>query len=197
MKQTETIIKLASKNNGVITSSMITKAGISRGNLKYVVDNGMLEKTTRGVYILPDILEDEFVNLQTRFKKGIFSKETALFFHDLIDRTPNIFSMTFPDNYNLTKIKDEGIAASRATGIYYNLGITEIISPARNLIRAYDVEKTLCDLLRPRSNVDIQVISEAFKRYISRKEKNIPKLSDYAKKLKVEKKVRMYLEVLL
>lgn len=47
------------------------------------------------------------------------------------------------------------------------------------------------------SHVDIQVVTEAFKRYATRTDKNIPLLSEYAKTLKVEKKLRAYLEVLL
>jgi hypothetical protein len=105
--------------------------------------------------------------------------------------------MTFPDNYNLTKAKESGIDASRAREPYYSLGITEVMSPSGNPIKAYGVEKALCDLLRPRSGADIQLISEAFKRYVSRRDKNIPKLSECAKALKVEGRVRSYLEVLL
>lgn len=73
------IIKLAKDNNGVVTTATLSEKGILRGNLKKLVDEGKLEKTARGVYILPEVWEDEFVNLQARFKKGIFSNETALF----------------------------------------------------------------------------------------------------------------------
>ena len=59
------------------------------------------------------------------------------------------------------------------------------------------MEKTLCDILKTRTNTDIQVISEAFKRYIMYSDKNIPLLSEYAKQMRVEKRVRSYLEVLL
>ncbi len=45
--------------------------------------------------------------------------------------------------------------------------------------------------------VDIQIISDAFKRYAKSKDKNIPLLSEYAKILRVEKKIRSYLEALL
>ena len=45
--------------------------------------------------------------LQNRFKKGIYSHETALFLWDLTDRTPNRYCMTFPENYNLTNPKEE------------------------------------------------------------------------------------------
>ena len=79
MGATDIILQLAEKNNGIVTTSMVTAAGISRGNLNYLVDMGKLEKTSRGVYILPEAWEDEFINLQSRFKRGVFSHETALF----------------------------------------------------------------------------------------------------------------------
>ena len=71
-----------------------------------------LAKENNGVVTTTEIWEDEFVNLQARFKKGIFSNETALFLWDLTDRTPNRHDMTFPHNYNLTNVKNEGINCS-------------------------------------------------------------------------------------
>ena len=80
MNISDKIIQLAKENNGVITTAVLSEKGILRGNLKKLVDDGRLEKTARGVYILPEIWEDEFVNVQSRFKRGIFSLETALFY---------------------------------------------------------------------------------------------------------------------
>jgi hypothetical protein len=105
--------------------------------------------------------------------------------------------MTFPENYNLSSAKREGIVASRSKKSIYSLGIEKIKSPAGNEIHVYNPEKTLCDLLRPRSEVEVGVTAEAFKRYVMKKGKDIPLLSEYSKLLKVEKKVRSYLEVLL
>lgn len=196
MNATEQIYNMAIENNGVVTASMLTEAGINRGNLKYLADIGRLENVARGVYILPEIWEDEFFNLQNRFKRGIFSLETALFLWDLTDRTPLKFCMTFPKGYNLTSAKAENIQCVQNVKGLYELGITQVATPSGNSVNCYCMEKTLCDILRPRMNVDIQVITDAYKRYMKRKDKNIPLLSEYAKKLQAEGKVRSYLEVL-
>lgn len=193
----EEILNMAKENNGTVTSAMVDGAGFSRGNIKYLVDNGMLEKTARGIYILPEVWEDEMYHLQNRFKRGIYSHETALFLFDLTDRTPNRYYMTFPLNYNLTKAKNENIRCMQCKPDLYELGITEAVTPGGNTVRVYNVERTLCDILRTYSHIDIQIVSEAYKRYATRKEKNIPLLSEYAKKFRVEDKVRNYLEVLL
>lgn len=197
MNVSDKIIKLAKENNGVVTTAVLSEKGILRGNLKKLVDEGKLEKTARGVYILPEIWEDEFVNLQARFKKGIFSNVTALFLWDLTDRTPNRYDMTFPHNYNLTNAKNEGVNCSRVKQEWYLEGKTQTESPGGNKIVAYNMERTLCDILRKRGGTDTGIITEAFKRYAVRKDKNIPLLSEYAKKFRVEEKVRSYLEMLI
>ena len=197
MGATEKIIKMAKENNGTVTTAMVVAAGISRGNIKYLVDKGVIEKSTRGVYILPEVWDDEIFNLQSRFKRGIYSHETALFLWDLTDRTPNRYHMTFPANYNLTKPKGENIQCVQCVEVLYDLGVAEVLTPGGNVVRAYSVERTLCDILRPHSHVDIQIVAETFKRYVARMDKNIPALSEYAKILRVEKELRAYMEVLL
>ena len=197
MNVSDQIMQITKENNGIITTADITERGILRGNLKNLVDSGKLEKTARGVYILPEIWGDEFISLQARFRKGVFSNETALFLWDLTDRTPNKYDMTFPETYNLTNAKKEGIFASTVKKEWHDIGITQLKSPGGNKITAYNMERTLCDILRKRSGVDTGVVTEAFKRYVDRKDKNIPLLSEYAKKFHVEEKVRRYLEILI
>ncbi|MDD2959288.1 MAG: type IV toxin-antitoxin system AbiEi family antitoxin domain-containing protein [Lachnospiraceae bacterium] len=197
MGATDDIMKMAKDNNCVVTTAMVVAAGISRGNIKYLVEKGMLEKSARGVYILPEVWDDELFNLQSRFKKGIFSHETALFLWDLTDRTPNVYAMTFPSTYNLTKPKESRVNCTQCKPEWHEVGVTAVKTPGGNLVKAYNRERTLCDILRPNSSADIQTITESFKRYATGKNKNIPLLSEYAKIFKMETKLRAYLEVLL
>lgn len=197
MGATAEIIKMAKDNNSIVTTAMVAAAGFSRGNLNYLVEKGMLAKAARGIYTLPTAWEDEIFNLQNRFKRGIFSQETALFLWDLTDRTPNTYSMTFPINYNVTKPKEEKVKCTQCKAEWYEIGIEKIKTPGGNMVQAYNKERTLCDILRTNSTADIQITSESFKRYTADKKRNIPLLSEYAKVLKVETKLRNYLEVLL
>lgn len=197
MKNSQEIINLAKQNNGVITTAMVVAAGFSRGSLKYLADTGVIEKASRGVYILPEVWEDEFVNLQSRFKRGIFSLGTALFLCDLTDRTPGKYHMTFPGTYNLSGPKAAGVLCTGSKQTLYSLGMEELTTPGGNVVRAYGAERTLCDILKPRNHTDLQMVTDAFKKYAARREKNIPLLSEYARVLHVENKLRSYMEVLL
>lgn len=197
MLDSKKIIEIAKQNNGIITASMVTRDGISRGSLKYLSDKGIIDRVSRGVYILPDAWEDEFVNIQSRYKKGVYSLDTALFLCGLTDRTPLRFHMTFPATYNMSSPKQAGIRCSGSKEPFYSLGVTALTTPAGNSVRSYSAERTLCDILKVRNHTDVQIVTDAFKHYVSRKERNIPLLSEYARKLHVEEKLRTYLEVLL
>ena len=197
MTQQTAIMNLVHQNNGMLTTAKAVSSGISRSMLAHLVKCGRLLRPARGVYTLPEIWEDEFLNLQTRFKRGIFSHETALFLWDLTDRTPLAYYMTFPTNYNLANPKKEGVRCAQVKSEWYALGITEVNSPAGNPVHCYSMERTLCDILRPHHAGDIQITAEVFKRYTNSPQKNIPLLSDYAARFGVEKKIRTYLEVLL
>lgn len=197
MSKSKSLLELVKKNNGVITTAETLRLGFTRGNLKYLCDLGQLEKSARGVYVLPEVMEDEFVNFQNRFKRGIYALTTALFLSELTDRTPTKFHMVFPATYNLTNPKRHGILCSSSKESLYSLGIVSLKTPAGSEVRAYSAERTLCDILKPKYQVDIQIVSTAFKIYASRKQKNITLLSEYAKLVNVDEKLRSYLEVLL
>ncbi len=197
MSYAERILDIARKNNGIVTSRQVTTAGINRQYLRVLVDKGFLERSERGVYIIPTILDDEMFNLQNRYRRGIFSHGTALFLLDLTDRTPIKYSMTFPIGYNTSNLKTENVEYYRVIDGLYELGITTKRTPNGNEVRVYNAERTLCDTLKGRSNTDIQIISEAFKRYTKLPSRDIPVISKYAKLMRVEKKLRTYLEVLL
>ncbi|MFI3244410.1 MAG: type IV toxin-antitoxin system AbiEi family antitoxin domain-containing protein [Akkermansia sp.] len=195
--QRKALIELAQQHGGTLTTKMVTEQGLLRGSLKYLESRGHLQKVSRGVYTLPDAFDDELLAQQSRYSRGIYALETALYLANMTDRTPQRYHMVFPESYNLSSPKREGILCSTQVEKLYQAGIVSLKSPHGNNVRAYCPERTLCDILRIRNHVDIQVIAEAFKRYMRLPTRNIPLLAEYAQLLHVERKVQSYLEVLL
>ena len=105
--------------------------------------------------------------------------------------------MVFPASYNLSGPKREGVLCRGSKEPLYSLGVTELITPGGNTVRAYCAERSLCDVLKPRNHTDIQIVTDAVKRYVSSKDRNIPLLSEYAHMLRVEERIQTYLEMLL
>lgn len=188
---------LLSNAQGMITAQQVTQAGLHRSTLAKLVQEGQLYQVSRGVYLKPSAWEDEMFLLQHRYGKGIFSHETALFLHELTDRTPHVFTMTFPKGYNAPSLKDENVIIRRAVQDNYVLGLIEVSSPAGNPLRAYDIERTLCDIVRGNNTCDIQIVNQAMKRYAASRGKDINKLVAYAEQLRVKPKILNYMEVLL
>jgi len=184
-------------NNGFITAAQVTAAGIQRRTLSELVQAKRLYRAARGIYVLPEAWEDEMFFLQYRFTKGVFSNETALYLHGLSDRTPISYTLTFPHGYNVTGLKEYNIKAKFVKHELYNLGIIEANSPSGNPIRVYDVDRTLCDIVKGNNSCDIQLVNQAMKTYATSKVKDIAKLIAYAERLRVKTKILRYMEVLL
>jgi predicted transcriptional regulator of viral defense system len=182
---------------GIVTSKQVTEAGLHRSILSELVKAKEIVRVSRGVYLKPTTWEDEMYLLQYRFSKGIFSHETALYLHGMTDRTPARFTMTFPWGYNAASLKDENLTTKRVIKEYYELGAMEMPSPLGNTIKAYGIERTLCDIVHGNNTCDIQIVNQAMKRYVETKGKDIQKLMNYAEKLHVKPKILNYMEILL
>jgi len=193
----QAIIDLAKANGGLVTTSQVVGAGIPRARISDMVRAGELERVQRGVYCLADAWEDEFLATQLRFPKGTFSDGTALFLHGYTDRTPLYLTMTFPRSYRATKARESGIEVRTCADEVLGLGLATVRTSYGNEVRAYDLERTLCDVVRGRRVVDVQVVNPAMRQYVRSGARDVQKLLGYARALGVEKKIRNYLEVLL
>ena len=197
MSGQENVLKILKENNGFITSAQVTEAGLQRRILGELLTAEKIYRVERGLYALPETWEDEMYFLQYRFSKGIFSNETALYLHGLSDRTPQAYTLTFPQGYNTARLKEYNARAKLVIPDIYDLGITDKPSPCGNLIRVYDKERTLCDIVKGNNACDIQLVNQAMKTYAWSLEKDISKLLAYAERLRVKAKILRYMEVLL
>lgn len=105
--------------------------------------------------------------------------------------------MTFPRSYNAKAAREAGITCRTCADDVLDLGTCAVRTQHGNTVRAYDIERALCDLMRGQKTVDSQVVAPAMKTYVARKDRDPMKLVEYARKLGVEAKIRSYLQALL
>lgn len=191
------LVEIAKSQNGYVSASQATAAGIPRRKLTEAVGKGVLVQVERGLYALPEVWEDPYLVAQHRFARGVFSDDTALFLHGMTDRAPFSLTMTFPRGYNATLAREAGIVCRTCADEVLELGLTELATQHGNAVKAYDLERTLCDLVRGQGTVDSQVVAPAMRAYARSPKRDVVKLVGYARKLGVERKIRTYLEVLL
>lgn len=193
-KLLETLLR---EKEGMLLTKDIIEAGISKQLLSKYVKKGYIERVAQGVYLSKDAFEDAMYVLQARSKKAIFSHETALYLHDLTDRDPLQYTVTLPSGYNASNFKNDGIYVYFIKNDLLNLGVEYGKTPFGRNIRVYNKERTICDIVRNRNGIDSAIFNEGIRRYLSEKEKDIPKLLQYAEKFRVEKIIRQYVEVLI
>lgn len=187
---------LNSSPNGLITSAQLTALGIHRSVLQELVKSGEVYRYARGLYVKSSAFEDDFYLLQCKYSRGIYSHDTALYLLGYSDRAPSKYTMTFPKGYNSPSLNQELLIVKRVISENYELGLTAIKSPSGNPICIYDLERTLCDVVRGQG-CDIQIVNQAFKSYAVFKHKNIHKLFKFAEQLRVKPKILRYMEILL
>ncbi len=189
--------KLIKRNKGIITTRLTNEHNIHREYLRELVRLGKLERVAYGVYITPDAWEDKMFIHQLRKKKMIYSHETALYLHALTDREPLAYTVTVPFGYNVSRLKKEGLIVHTVKVELFELGLCEAKTVLGNVVKVYDAERTICDLIRDRNNQDPATIPDALKRYVAKKERDLNKLINFAGKFRVNKILNTYLEVLL
>ena len=185
------------QNGGMVTTAQANEVGVSNERLRLLVHSGDLERVTTGIYVLPDEFADKMFIVQLRRPKIIYSHETALFLHELTDRDPISYMVTVPTGYNPTRLREDGFTVFTIKRELHEIGVTKLTTMFGNSVTVYDMERTICDCLRSRNNLDIAVVTDALKRYAKRKDKNLNKLMQMAETFKVTKLLRGYMEVLL
>ncbi len=193
----ERIQAIAEKNNGFIKTAHVEQLGISRPMLQKYTKAGKLEQVCKGLYILASDMADEYALLQARSKYAVFSYGTALFLWGLSDRTPHAYDITVPRGTNVSLLKRDNptLRCHYVQPDTYTIGISETISPQGATVRLYDKERCICDLIRDKNNVDMQLYSQAIKIYFKTKPNNT-KLLKYGKLFGIEEQIRTYMEVL-
>ena len=197
MNQYKQLDHLLESQNGLLRTEQAMSAGITKPVFYNYVHSKELERVAHGLYLSKDAWVDSMYLLHLRFSHAVFSHETALFFHDLTDREPLQYTVTVKTGYNPTNLKEEGVQVFTIKVELHEVGLTTLQTPFGHDVPVYDMERTICDLLRSRSRIEKQAIRDALRIYASRRNKNLRTLMRYAELFRVEKILRPYLEVLL
>ena len=197
MDYTAELTAIAKGHGGIIQTNVAAKHGISKTVLCNLNKKNQILRIMNGQYILPEDVPDELFSLSKRSKNLIFSHETALYLHGISDRTPFEHTITAPsDCLPSAALKAECKVYYIKPGLF-ELGKTMLKTPAGNTVPVYDLERTICDVVRSRNKMGTETFIAALKLYAANPKKDLNRLNAYAKQLRVSKILRQYLEVLL
>lgn len=193
MKSIESFID----SSGILLTKNALQGGIKKDAFYRFISDHSFEKVAQGVYLSPSSWEDRAFVLHQRCSHAVFSHDEALFHYGLTDKEPFQQTITIYSGYNTKNLRKAGIKVFTVKKELLPIGRIEILNSFNHRIPMYDLERTVCDLIRSRSFFEIQDFQTALKTYILRPDKNMNKLMDYAPLFHIEKLLRQYLEVLL
>ncbi len=186
------LIELFERHNGYLTKNDIDSR-ILYDNLLKQIELGVVERVKRGVYYFSEVAET-MIDVSRIVPGGVLCLYSAWFYYDL--------TLSIPQSYNIAIEKKRKIKVPDYPSItlfywqreYYELGVT-----ARNIegfdVDIYDLEKCVCDAVKYRNKVGIEVVKEVIQSYVKRQDRNFSRLIEYARKMRIEKTIRTYLEV--
>ena len=187
------LINFLNQNNGYIKTRDFEKLGISRPSIQRYIDKKIIRKVSRGLYIDNTLIEDEFYILQQKFSNIVFSYNTACYLLNLSDRAPYKIDVTTLNHNNIC----EDLQIHYVTKDKFDIGIIKIESPYGNPIKIYNAERSICDLLRNKNEVDIELYNKIINNYFKQPKKDLIILEEYAKIFNIHEKFENIMEVLI
>ena len=188
---------IAKTHGGIIETKIAAQHGISKAMLHKLCKDDKIHRIVKGQYILPDDMQDELLSISNRSERIVFSHETALYLHGISDRTPFEHTVTAPSGCIPSAVIKSECKVYYIKPELFELGKTILKTPAGNNVPAYDLERTICDIIRSRNKLGTETFLAALKQYAANQKKDLNKLNSYAKKMRVSNILRQYLEVLL
>ncbi|MFR0800509.1 MAG: type IV toxin-antitoxin system AbiEi family antitoxin domain-containing protein [Suilimivivens sp.] len=187
------------EKGGIAKTSDFVAAGIPAVDVVNLCNTGYLERIRHGYYQLADWdTSSEEQLIATLIPKAIICVESALFHYGYSDFAPRKWSIAVPRSMSRTKLDIDALALQT---YYVQSEIYELGKTAADfngvILPVYDRERTICDCFKYRSRLDNEIFNKALNAYVNDSKKDLRNLSEYAKKLRVHKKVTELMEVLL
>jgi len=193
------IYKVFKSGNGYARTKDITDAGVYNVYLDKLLKDGKIEKIKRGLYRWVGMNETSYQGIADVSKAipgGVVCLLSALSFYNLTTAKPMEVSIAVSKNrkvvkpdYPPTKLYYfmEDIFKSGVEG--QRIGNVSVLM--------YDKEKTICDCIKYKNQLGMDIIKEALQEYLKNTNRNLELLMKYSEICKVKPILKNYLEVML
>lgn len=189
------IIELLSETGLVFRTKELNNQGITNYEISKLLEEGMLEKIYQGVYTIGDIERLQLSDINVIVENGVVSLTSAAFFYKLINDDVGKITITLNRDQKPPKIPYDLFSYYYTTSKFYDVGLRVIDQNGRK-VKMYNIERTICDILRHRNKYDSLLIREILDNYLKREDSNIERLIEYSKELRIYNVLMQYLAIL-
>ena len=155
------ILKMAKK--GYVFTKEVREKNINTSYLTKLVKEKKLARVARGYYVLIDSVPDNFYIILSKCRKAVFSHATALYLHNYSERCPLIYDVTVPYDYGNCYKNSNNIDIHYRKPENINIGLVEMRSPFGLKIKVFNLERTICDIIKDKSKMEIEIFIKVLK----------------------------------
>jgi len=192
------ILNIFKNNYGYSTLKNLVDNNIHTSIIKFLLDDGIIEKIKPGLYKLSEYNLDNistYIDICRANQFAVICNITALSYYELTTQISYEIDVAIPNDRKPNKIIFPQIKYHYFRESTYKIGIDEIKTESGSF-KIYNKEKSICDIFRNKRLYGEDVIIEAMKEYLNLAEKDINKLYEYSKICRVEKQVYQYIKIL-
>lgn len=192
------VLDLARKT-GVLRARDLAAHHIPREYLIRLVNQGVLERHGRGLYVLPtaDLTEHHsLVQLAARHPDAVVCLLSALSFHGLTTQSPPVVWIALPKNSRTPKLEYPPLKVCRYSEEAFVAGVTTRQIEGRT-VKVYNPAKTVADCFKFRNKIGLDIAIEALRDAWRQKKATMDQIEKYAVICRVSRVMRPYLEALV
>ncbi len=192
----EKILNLLEANNGYLQSKQLDSRSLHY-QLKKMLNSGELVQLKRGLYRNAKISDADNLGEVCRIiPSGVLCMFSAWQYYKLSTHIPSMVHIAVPRKQKMVLPPYPPVKLYYWSEQYQSMAKVKILNKNENII-IYDLEKSVCDAVKFRNKVGVDITSEVLNNYIKRKDRNLDVLMKYAKALRISDIITQYLNVML
>lgn len=193
----EKLEELFVQNKGYLTSKFIRGNRSLYYQLKTMLDAEKVVQIKRGLYRHMDFAEEASWGEACKIApQAVICLFSAWRFYELSTQTSIVIHFAIPTKDKVLLPDYPPIKLYYWDKRFYETGIIQTTYNEEQ-ITIYDIEKSVCDAIRYRNKVGIDITSEVLRNYLKRKDRNLDKLTKYAENMRIATVLNQYLNVML
>ena len=162
--------------------------------IKKELSSGNIIRIKNGVYILPEEQTSMMMDIERIVPGGVICLYSAWNYYNLTTQIPNGFYIAIEKHRKIVAPKKTDIILCYWEEKYCSMGVEEV-EIANHRVKIFCIEKCVCDAIKFRNKIGIDVAVEILSNYLARKDRNIFLLVDLAKEMRVMSILGPYLEM--
>lgn len=178
-----TIISFIREHGGYIRAKDIDNRAMY-DQLLAEVANGNVVRIRNGIYALPEEMAKSMIDVEKVVPRGVVCMYSAWAYYELTTKLPPDICIAIEKKRKVILPDFPPVALYYWSQSAFELGVSEREIEGYK-VRIYDLEKSVCDAVKFRNKIGVDISSEILKNYLVRSDRNLTRLNEYAKKMRV------------